>query len=560
MNKNLLAAAKLQKAMSGLKTAYRDASPTDRRVIVATMKEVQAIHAQLVTAAEEEEEDEMGELESEEDEGAPDLSMDEMAEGEEPASMEGDESMSMDEAHMSEDDMMDESDTPAGESLPALDFGDDMDEESMSDDMDEESMDEGMGEESGFGGTIELDGLEIPEEYLSDLGDLGLLDLGGEGEDSEGMESEDFEAGEQEEGDEDEELAVAALALAASALRAMKVSADERESSQEEDPKAEADEEGIFHEGEVLDEEEIDALRSAGLTASAKKNDDVSVKLREISARLSKIRAPVKASANETVVSREKLEEMGASSDSILDQAPYTIKLLKASEDVRSAENGLRVSLGYRSEDSSDGPHGGQLYGIYRASGRIKLIAEVKNGKCVELRGAMNRLPSDEEKLIAKAVWNSVPTSASVKASANETVVSREKLEELGASSDSLLDQAPYTVKRLKTKEDARSAENDLKVSFMDRSSESEDYIPEGPHGGQLYGIYRASGRIKLIAEVKNGKCVELRGAMNRLPSDEEKLIAKAVWNSVPTSASVKASARNREAPRPLAPRARASR
>lgn len=305
MNKNLLAAAKLQKAMSGLKTAYRDASPTDRRVIVATMKEVQAIHAQLVTAAEEEEEDEIGELESEEDEGAPDLSMDEMAEGEageEPASMEGDESMSMDEAHMSEDDMMDESDTPAGESLPALDFGDDMDEESMSDGMDEESMDEesmgeGMDEEPGFGGTVELDGLEIPEEYLSDLGDLGLLDLGGEGEDSEGMESEDFEAGEQEEGDEDEELAVAALALAASALRAMKVSADERESSEEEDPEAEADEEGIFHEGKVLDEEEIDALQSAGLTASAKKNDDVSVKLREISARLSKIRAPVKASA-----------------------------------------------------------------------------------------------------------------------------------------------------------------------------------------------------------------------------------------------------------------------
>lgn len=421
MNKNLLAAAKLQKAMSGLKTAYRDASPTDRRVIVATMKEVQAIHAQLVTAAEEEEEDEIGELESEEDESAPDLSMDEMAEGEdgeEPASMEDDESMSMDEAHMSEDDMMDESDIPVGESLPALDFGDDMDEESMSDGMGEESMgEESMDEESGFGGTVELDGLEIPEEYLSDLGDLGLLDLGSEGEDSEGMESEDFEAGEQEEGDEDEELAVAALALAASALRAMKVSADERESSQEEDPEAEADEEGIFHEGKVLDEEEIDALQSAGLTASAKKNDDVSVKLREISARLSKIRAPVKAS-NETVVSREKLEEMGASSDSILDQAPYTIKLLKASEDVRSAENGLRVSLGYRSEDSSDGPHGGQIYGIYRASGRIKLIAEVKNGKCVELRGAMNRLPSDEEKLIAKAVWNSVPTSASVKASA----------------------------------------------------------------------------------------------------------------------------------------------
>ena len=427
MNKNLLAAAKLQKAMSGLKTAYRDASPTDRRVIVATMKEVQAIHAQLVTAAEVEEEDEIGELESEEDEGAPDLSMDEMAEGEageEPASMEDDESMSMDEAHMSEDDMMDESDIPAGESLPALDFGDDMGEESMSDGMDEESMseesmDEGMDEEPGFGGTVELDGLEIPEEYHSDLGDLGLLDLGGEGEDSEGMESEDFEAGEQEEGDEDEELAVAALALAASALRAMKVSADERESSQEEDPEAEQEEEGsILHEGEVLDEKEIDALQSAGLTASAKKNDDVSVKLREISARLSKIRAPVKASANETVVSREKLEEMGASSDSILDQAPYTIKLLKASEDVRSAENGLRVSLGYRSEDSSDGPHGGQIYGIYRASGRIKLIAEVKNGKCVELRGAMNRLPSDEEKLIAKAVWNSVPTSASVKASA----------------------------------------------------------------------------------------------------------------------------------------------
>lgn len=422
MNKNLLAAAKLQKAMSGLKTAYRDASPTDRRVIVATMKEVQAIHAQLVTAAEEEEEDEIGELESEEDEGAPDLSMDEMDEGEageEPASMEDDESMSMDEAHMSEDDMMDESDTPVGESLPALDFGDDMDEESMSDGMDEESMDEGMGEESGFGGTIELDGLEIPEEYLSDLGDLGLLDLGSEGEDSEGMESEDFEAGEQEEGDEDEELAVAALALAASALRAMKVSADERESSQEEDPEAEQEEEGsILHEGKVLNEEEIDALQSAGLTASAKKNDDVSVKLREISARLSKIRASVKASANETVVSREKLEELGASSDSILDQAPYTIKLLKASEDVRSAENGLRVSLGYRTEDRSDGPHGGQIYGIYRASGRIKLIAEVKNGKCVELRGAMNRLPSDEEKLIAKAVWNSVPTSASVKASA----------------------------------------------------------------------------------------------------------------------------------------------
>jgi hypothetical protein len=444
MNKNLLAAAKLQKAMSGLKTAYRDASPTDRRVIVATMKEVQAIHAQLVTAAEEE--DEIGELESEEDEGAPDLSMDEMAEGEEPASMEGDESMSMDEAHMSEDDMMDESDIPAGESLPALDFGDDMDEESMSDGMDEESMSDGMDEESGFGGTIELDGLEIPEEYLSDLGDLGLLDLGGEGEDSEGMESEDFEAGEQEEGDEDEELAVAALALAASALRAMKVSADERESSQEEDPEAEQEEEGsILHEGRVLDEKEIDALQSAGLTASAKKNDDVSVKLREISARLSKIRAPVKA---------------------------------------------LFINIA----------EGGTL------------------------------------------------------------LISRERLEEMGASSDSLLDQAPYTVKRLKTKEDASSAENDLKVSFMDRSSESEDYIPEGHHGGQLYGIYRASGRIKLVAEVKDGKCIELRGAMNRLPSDEEKLIAKAVWNSVPTSASVKASARKSEAPRPLAPRARATR
>ena len=304
MNKNMLAAAKLQKAMSGLKTAYRDASPSDRRVIVATMKEVQAIQAQLVTAAEEEDEDEIREFEAEsEDEGSSDLSMDEMTEGEEG------ESMSMDEAHMSEEDMMDEADLPIGENPPALDFGDDMDEEPMAEGMDEgmdeepmddgmseepmsEGMDDGMDEESGYGETVEIDGLEIPEEYLSDLSDLGLLDLGDEGE--------DLEAGEQEEGDEDEELAVAALALAASALRAMKVSADERESSQEEDPAAEADEEGIFHEGEILDEEEIDALQSAGLTASAKKSDDVSNKLREISARLSKIRAPVVATAPKT--------------------------------------------------------------------------------------------------------------------------------------------------------------------------------------------------------------------------------------------------------------------
>lgn len=246
MNKNQMAAMKLRTAMSGLKTAYREAPPEDRKVIIATMREIQSIHAQLVKADEGEDEEMVDDMESDaeampDEESAAEMGMDEdmgemsmdedVAMAEEPMDemSEDGEMAAMDEAHMSESDMMDE------------DMGMDMEQ------------------------TVEVEGLDIPEEFIGDLGDLGLLDMGDEGEEAPEGEM-----------DEDEELAVAALTLAANALRAMK---DEPESSQEEVEPAEEHE-------DVLDEEDILALQGEGLLEA---NSTVK-KLREISARLSKVK------------------------------------------------------------------------------------------------------------------------------------------------------------------------------------------------------------------------------------------------------------------------------
>jgi hypothetical protein len=135
---------------------------------------------------------------------------------------------------------------------------------------------------------MEVDGLDIPQEFVGDLGDLGLIEMGEIAED---------------EVDADEELAVAALALAANALKMLKAESedellnvsylpedmpeDEPESSQEEDESKEAEEHKSTKRGEQLH-------GSRRQAAATKQNDDAVRKLREISARLSSVRAPVK--------------------------------------------------------------------------------------------------------------------------------------------------------------------------------------------------------------------------------------------------------------------------
>lgn len=231
MKNTKLAAAKLRMAMSGLKAAYQDASAEDRKVIVATMKEVQAVHGQLVNAEDEavEDEEDVEGMESEDlDEGdgesADDLEMDEMAEEDAAAGM------NMDDAHMSEDDMVDMDEMEAApEAMPPLA-------------MDDMSMD-GMGDE---GAVADVDGLDIPQEFIGDLGDLGLIEMG----ESDEMVEDDGE----EMSAEDEELAVAALALAANALKMLKAESeeDEPESSQEEDRAKEKAEHKAMKRGEEL--------------------------------------------------------------------------------------------------------------------------------------------------------------------------------------------------------------------------------------------------------------------------------------------------------------------
>jgi hypothetical protein len=124
---------------------------------------------------------------------------------------------------------------------------------------------------------MEVDGLDIPQEFVGDLGDLGLIEMGEIAED-------DIDA--------DEELAVAALALAANALKMLKAESeeeDEPESSQEEDESEEAKEHKAMKRGEQLH----GSRRQAAATKQNDTNDAVR-KLREISARLSSVRAPAK--------------------------------------------------------------------------------------------------------------------------------------------------------------------------------------------------------------------------------------------------------------------------
>lgn len=397
MKNTKMAATKLRMAMSGLKAAYHDASPADRKVIVATMKEVQAIHNQLVTAAEDDVEEDVEDMEDAaeddmaeggDDESADDMAMDEMAEEDAAAGM------NMDDAHMSEDDMMDEEEMAVA---PA----DDMAPLSM-DDMDMSDMDMSEGEEP----IMNVDGLDIPEEFVGDLGDLGLLEMGETTEDEEDV-------------DADEELAVAALALAANALKMLKAESDEEddmlimmhetpedepESSQEEDASSEAEEHKAMKRGEQLH----GSRRQAAVRAqSVKPNDtDLAVrKLREISARLSSVRTPVSAlmvdllGGGSLIVSREELEALGASSDRFLDQAPYTIKKI---EDLNDAAEKVQMPL-----DLYEGAEDSTILGVYNAGGRLKLVAEVKGGKVVQFKGRHNRSPTDEEKLILKAASKS---------------------------------------------------------------------------------------------------------------------------------------------------------
>lgn len=284
MKNTKLAAMKLRTAMSGLKTAYRDAAPSDRKVILATMKEIQSIQTQIA-AAEEAEADDMeaeGMLDDMEsaaedmpagesaedmgmDESVDEMGMDDAADLGDMGDMGMDEmsdvDMGMDEAHMSESDMMDE------EMPPSMDMEE----------------------------TAEVDGIEVPEDFLGELDDLGLIDIeeGGEDMGDMGEEMPSMEAEGEESGSEDEELAVAALTLAANALKALKAEADEPESAQEE-----GGEEAERKEHKAtLDEGDILALQEEGLMASASAR-----KLREISARLlkvsSKVGSPKKAVAS----------------------------------------------------------------------------------------------------------------------------------------------------------------------------------------------------------------------------------------------------------------------
>ncbi len=292
MKNTKLAAAKLRMAMSGLKAAYQDASAEDRKVIVATMKEVQAVHGQLVNAedeAVEDEEDVEGmeaeDLDADDGESADDLEMDEMAEEDAAAGMD------MDDAHMSEDDMMDEE-----MDAEILDSDDDsmaplsMDDMGMSDASEDEDL------------SMEVDGLDIPQEFVGDLGDLGLIEMGEAVEDDDEMSA------------EDEELAVAALALAANALKMLKAEAeedellvqfgpedmpeeDEPESSQEEDESKEGAEHKAMKRGDQLHASRRPVPKAQPKVAAKTGDNDVVRKLREISARLSTVKTPAKPTA-----------------------------------------------------------------------------------------------------------------------------------------------------------------------------------------------------------------------------------------------------------------------
>jgi hypothetical protein len=292
MKNTKLAAAKLRMAMSGLKAAYQDASAEDRKVIVATMKEVQAVHGQLVNAedeAVEDEEDVEGmeaeDLDADDGESADDLEMDEMAEEDAAAGMD------MDDAHMSEDDMMDEE-----MDAEILDSDDDsmaplsMDDMGMSDASEDEDL------------SMEVDGLDIPQEFVGDLGDLGLIEM-----------DETIEDDGDEMSAEDEELAVAALALAANALKMLKAESedellvqfgpedmpeeDEPESSQEEDESKEGAEHKAMKRGDQLHASRRPVPKAQPKVAAKTGDNDVVRKLREISARLSTVKTPAKPTA-----------------------------------------------------------------------------------------------------------------------------------------------------------------------------------------------------------------------------------------------------------------------
>jgi hypothetical protein len=264
MKNKVLAAKKLEAAMAGLKAEYRKASAPDRKLIASTFRELQAVHAQVVKAADEEAAPEP------EEEEAPEASDD--VEGE---SLESDDFDGALEA-LDDADAALEGDDSEAEAPMAAPMEDDGFEDVESDDLPMDELAEDGEAAPAPSGELNID---IDEEFIGDLGDLGLLE---DGSDSEAPVEPVGDLSEEEE----DELALAALDLAAHAIKAMDEGTlgDEPESSDEEDPAAEEEEDG------VLDEDELLMLRQETMASTA-------AKLREVAAKLLKANAPSAPSA-----------------------------------------------------------------------------------------------------------------------------------------------------------------------------------------------------------------------------------------------------------------------
>lgn len=114
------------------------------------------------------------------------------------------------------------------------------------------------------------------------------------------------------------------------------------------------------------------------------------------------VRVPKQAVSASTSVSKEQLEGMGATDQSLLAQAPYSIEPLR---DPKADALQFKAPIDRYSAD---------LIGVYSSSGKLRFVAEVKGGKVVQFRGRMNRAPEGDEMLF-KQVIESAPVSAAAR-------------------------------------------------------------------------------------------------------------------------------------------------